>query len=79
MQLNNATNVVAYYNATCDQLELTRYLRKQANLPRNAPLYFDDADLVWEDETIVSNALVNKTLTMQHLISAVLRATVHMR
>ena len=70
MRITAKTNVVAFYNATCDQLAITAYLRKAAKLSKTAPVYFDDADLVFVDKTIVRNALVNNKLQMQDLLAA---------
>ena len=71
MKIAVNTNVVDFYNQTGDQLAITTFLRKTANLSKSAPVYFDDADLVYVDKTIVPNALVDSRLTMQDLVSAV--------
>ena len=70
VKLNNNVNVVAYYNVCGDQLAITAFLRKQCKLSKNAAVYFDDADLVYGDKTVVRNALCNSALTMQHLVAA---------
>jgi len=68
-------NVVKWYNKYGDQLKLTKWLRKEAGLPKDAPVYFDDADLVWEDETIVRDALVDPKLKFNDLLDAVIKAS----
>jgi hypothetical protein len=68
-------NVVKWYNKHGDQLKLTKWLRKEAGLPKDAPVYFDDADLVWEDETIVRDALVDSKLKFNDLLDAVIKAS----
>ncbi len=67
-------NVAKWYAKTGDQLKLTKWLRKEAGLDKNAPVYFDDADLVYIDQTIVPEALVNPKLKMQDLLDAVKQA-----
>jgi hypothetical protein len=62
-------------NEKHDQIKITKWLRKEAGLDKNAPLYFDDADLVWGDKTIVPNALVNPKLKMNDLLTAVVHAS----
>ena len=74
MRVTNTANVVAFYNATGDQIAITKFLRKEAKLKANAPVYFDDADLVYIDKTIVRNALVNSKLQMQDLVNALVAA-----
>jgi hypothetical protein len=56
--------------ATVGQLEITDWLRKSAGLPKDAPVYFDDADLVWGDQTIVGGALASEELTLGDLLKA---------
>ena len=69
-------NVAKWYEKSGgDQMKLTRWLRKEAGLPKDAPIYFDDADLVYDDTTIVSNALVNPKLKFNDLLTAVVQAT----
>jgi hypothetical protein len=68
-------NVVRYYEKTGDQMKLTNWLRKQAGLPKDAPVYFDDADLVYGDKTIVPGALVNPKLKFNDLLTALTQAT----
>lgn len=75
MRVAKNVNVVKFYDATCDQLAITNWLCKQAKLSKSAPVYFDDADLVWVDRTIVSCALVDSKLTMQDLLDAVVQAS----
>jgi hypothetical protein len=67
-------NVVRYYEKTHDQIKLTRWLRKEAGLPKDAPVYFDDADLVYDDKTIVPDALINPNLKFNDLLTAVAQA-----
>ena len=68
-------NVAKWYEKNGDQIKLTRWLRKEAGLPKDAPVYFDDADLVYDDTTIVPNALVNPKLKFNDLLTAVVQAT----
>ena len=68
-------NVVRYYEKTSDQKKLTNWLRKEAGLEKDAPVYFDDADLVYGDKTIVPNALVNPKLKFNDLLTALTQAT----
>jgi hypothetical protein len=67
-------NVAGYYKETQDVKKLTNWLEKNAGLPRNSPLYFDDVDLVYGDKTIVPGALVNPKLTFDDLLTAVVQA-----
>jgi hypothetical protein len=67
-------NVAGYYKETQDVKKLTTWLEKNAGLPRNSPLYFDDVDLVYGDKTIVPGALVNPKLTFNDLLTAVVQA-----
>jgi hypothetical protein len=68
-------NVVKWYEKNGDQKKLTNWLRKEAGLEKNAPVYFDDADLVYDDQTIVPGALVNPKLKFNDLLTAVVQAT----
>ena len=68
-------NVVKWYEKWGDQIKLTKWLKKEAGLDRKAPVYFDDADLVYGDETIVPNALVNPKLKLVDLLNAVMQAS----
>jgi hypothetical protein len=68
-------NVAKWYAKNGDQLKLTKWLRKEAGLPNDTDVYFDDADLVYGDKTIVPNALVNTKLTFNDLLTAVAQAT----
>lgn len=61
-------------NEKSGQLKITKWLRKEAGLPKDAPVYFDDADLVYGDQTIVPGALVNPKLKMSDLLAAITRA-----
>lgn len=68
-------NVVKWFDKWQDKLKLQNWLKKQAGLPKTARVYFDDADLVYGDKTIVPNALVNKTLKLNDLLTAVINAS----
>ena len=68
-------NVVKWYNKNNDQPKLTKWLRTHAGLPKDAPLYFDDADLVYGEETIVPDALVDTKLKFNDLLDAVIDAS----
>jgi len=68
-------NVVRYYEKTQEVKKLTNWLEKEAGLPRNSPLYFDDVDLVYGNKTIVSGALINPKLTFNDLLTAVVQAS----
>ena len=68
-------NVVRYYEKTQDVKKLTNWLEKNAGLPRNSPLYFDDIDLVYGNKTIVPGALINPKLTFNDLLNAVVQAS----
>jgi hypothetical protein len=68
-------NVVRYYEKTQDVKKLTNWLEKNAGLPRNSPLYFDDVDLVYGNKTIVPGALINPKLTFNDLLNAVVQAS----
>jgi hypothetical protein len=73
-KLTAKTNVVKFYKTSWrSQLDITAWLRANANVGDD--VYFDDADLVWVDQTIVPCALVNKKLTMQDLLDAVVKAS----
>ena len=68
-------NVVRYYEKTQEVKKLTNWLEKEAGLPRNSPLYFDDVDLVYGNKTIVPGALINPKLTFNDLLTAVVQAS----
>jgi hypothetical protein len=68
-------NVAKWYEKNGDQKKLTNWLRKEAGLEKNAPLYFDDVDLVHGDQTIVPGALINPKLKFNDLLTAVVQAT----
>jgi hypothetical protein len=69
-------NVVKWYKKSGgDQLKLTKWLRKEAGLPNDDDIYFDDADLVYGDKTIVRDALVDPNLKFIDLLNAVAQAT----
>ncbi len=68
-------NVVKWYKKSGGaQLKLTKWLRKEAGLPKDAPVYFDDADLVYGEKTIVPDALINPNLKFNDLLTAVAQA-----
>jgi hypothetical protein len=67
-------NVVKWYEKWNDQGKLTKWLKKEAGLPKDAPVYFDDADLVYDDKTIVRDALVDPKLKFIDLLNAVAQA-----
>lgn len=55
------------------QLDITKYLRKQLGIKSGDTkndIYFDGADLVRGDKTVVRSALVNKTMTVDDLLAA---------
>jgi hypothetical protein len=67
-------NVARYYEKYNDQKKITNWLRTNAGLDKTAPVYFDDADLVYGDQTIVPDALVNPKYKMSDLLAAVVQA-----
>jgi hypothetical protein len=68
-------NVVKWYKKSGGaQLKLTKWLRKEAGLSKDAPVYFDDADLVYGEKTIVPDALINPNLKFNDLLTAVAKA-----
>ena len=67
-------NVARYFAKYQDQKKITNWLRTNAGLDKTAPVYFDDADLVWIDKTIVPDALVNPKYKMSDLLDAVKQA-----
>jgi hypothetical protein len=67
-------NVATWYKKNGDQKKLTNWLEKESGLPKNSPLYFDDADLVYGDKTIVPNALINSKLRFNDLVTAIKQA-----
>jgi hypothetical protein len=67
-------NVARYYEKYKDQKKITNWLRTNAGLDKTAPVYFDDADLVYGDQTIVPDALVNPKYKMSDLLAAVVQA-----
>jgi hypothetical protein len=68
-------NVVKWYEKWNDQKKLVKWLRKEAGLPNDDDIYFDDADLVYGDKTIVRDALVDPNLKFIDLLNAVAQAT----
>ena len=68
-------NVVKWYEKWNDQSKLVKWLRKEAGLPNDDDIYFDDADLVYGDKTIVRDALVDPNLKFIDLLNAVAQAT----
>lgn len=67
-------NVARYFEKYKDQRKITNWLRTNAGLDKTAPVYFDDADLVYGEETIVPDALVNPKYKMSDLLDAVKQA-----
>jgi hypothetical protein len=65
------TSIARWYSVHGDQLTLSAAIRKFAKLPANAPVYFDDADLVYGDQTILPRALVNPQYTIQDAVNAI--------
>ena len=61
-------------NEKSGQLKITAWLRQETGLPRDAYVYFDDADLVYGEKTIVPEALVNPKLKMKDLVVALKKA-----
>jgi hypothetical protein len=49
------------------QLVITAWLRQELGLPKDAPVYFDDADLVWYDKTVMKAILINPTARLGRL------------
>jgi hypothetical protein len=68
-------NVVKWFEKWNDQSKLVKWLRKEAGLPNDDDIYFDDADLVYGDKTIVRDALVDPNLKFIDLLNAVAQAT----
>jgi hypothetical protein len=68
-------NVVKWFEKWNDQKKLVKWLRKEAGLPNDDDIYFDDADLVYGDKTIVRDALVDPNLKFIDLLNAVAQAT----
>ena len=68
-------NVVKWYEKWNDQSKLVKWLRKEAGIPKDDDIYFDDADLVYGDQTIVRDALVDPNLKFIDLLNAVAQAT----
>jgi len=52
------------------QPDVTRALRKAAGLSDDAPVYFDDADLVYGDETVIPRCLVDDNCTFGDAVKA---------
>jgi hypothetical protein len=68
-------NVTKFYRKYRDQSKITRWLKKEAGLPKETKLYFDDADLVLGSDTIVPYALVDERLKFNDLLTALVQAT----
>jgi|Laugresbdmm110dd_1035094.scaffolds.fasta_scaffold08198_2 hypothetical protein len=68
-------NVTKFYRKFRDQSKITRWLKKEAGLPKETKLYFDDADLVLGSDTIVPYALVDETLKFNDLLTALVKVT----
>ena len=54
---------------------IAKWAKKEAGLPQEAKVYFDDADFVLGSETIVPAALVDPTVKMKDLVSALIQAS----
>jgi len=54
----------------CNQGDVTEWLRNELGLDPYAPVYFDDADLVWRDKTVLEAILVNRTAKLGRLRTA---------
>ena len=52
------------------QPDVTRALRKAAGLPDDAPVYFDDADLVYGDKTVWSRCGIDDNCTFGDAVTA---------
>ena len=52
------------------QLTITKWLRKELGLAVDAPVYFDDADLVYIDKTVLHSVLVHPTARLGRLRKA---------
>jgi hypothetical protein len=61
-------------NKKSGQLKMTYWLRQEAGLSQDAHVYFDDADLVYGEKTIVPDALVNPKLKIGDLLVALEKA-----
>jgi hypothetical protein len=68
-------NVTKFYRKFRDQSKITRWLKKEAGLPKETKLYFDDADLVLGSDTIVPYALVDERLKFNDLLTALVKVT----
>jgi hypothetical protein len=68
-------NVTRFYRKYRDQSKITRWLKKEAGLPKETKLYFDDADLVLGSDTIVPYALVDENLKFNDLLTALVKVT----
>ena len=68
-------NVVRWYRKNRNSSKITAWLKKEAGLPKETKLYFDDADLVLDSDTIVPEALVDDTLKFNDLLTALMQAT----
>ena len=68
-------NVSRYYAKHQDQIKITNWLRKEVGLPKDAPVYFDDVDLVYGEKTIVHDALIDPKYKMVDLVNALAKAT----
>ena len=68
-------NVVRWYRKNRNSSKITAWLKKEAGLPKETKLYFDDADLVLGSDTVVPEALVDDTLKFNDLLTALLQVT----
>ena len=68
-------NVVRWYRKNRNSSKITAWLKKEAGLPKETKLYFDDADLVLGSDTVVPEALVDDTLKFNDLLTALVQIT----
>jgi hypothetical protein len=68
-------SVAKLYRQTRNSGQIASWAKKEAGLPLEAKVYFDDADLVLGSETIVPAALVDPSVKMKDLVSALVQAT----
>ena len=67
-------NVTRFYRKYRNPSKISSWLKQQAGLPKDAKVYFDDADLVYGSETVVPEALVDDTLKFSDLLTALKQA-----
>lgn len=69
--LSDNTPLAAWYDDRNDQEEIKNYIKNKLQLPDKFPLYFDDADLVVYDETVLRRAIYDPKIYMKDAIKAV--------